>query len=817
MKVRVYLDIDVDFEYELRENVINYCKMKYGEKCVSRIITFGTMAAKGSVQDMTRVLDKPIALGQKISALIPAAPGMTIKRAMVENSELTDLYNADPEVKEVMDLAMQVEGLIRNTSCHACGVIIAPDDVTEFCPQAFAYDDETKTYERTTQYTMGECEEIGLLKMDFLGLRTESVIKESVQDIFKYYNLKLNHYDTESIRMDDVNVYMMLAKGLTAGVFQLESAGITKVIIDLFKDVEDKVAEIEANPNWTAEQKEAEKRKFGEQCFERLIAGISLYRPGPMDFIPDYIKGKNDPSTIHYACPQLIPILEPTYGCIVYQEQVMQIVRALAGFTPGQADTIRKGMSKKKQEILDEYKPYFIHGSGNAIDSHSGKPYGIVGCVNNGISEEIATDIWDKMESFAKYAFNKSHAAAYAVVAIQTAWLAYYYPAIFMKANLNVYKGNPDKLKFYLSYCAQNGIKVTVPSVNESGAYFEMNEDATKIVFGLSGIKNVGKIAALILDERETRGNFTSLQNFVERMMKYQRINSSALKALSLVGAFDCFGGSRKSKCDYVDNIIDIVKSDKSIETPGQETVFDLFDEVGLTDDSQALKDIYIPNMHEEYLSDVVLDYEEEYAGFYLTKHPLDDYGEILRDKNCKNVADLKMELENLIETTQKSDSSIQISLAGILYDVTNRRDKNGNSYSTFRIKDISGDIGGVVWSKDFEKCAEIVKEGAKVLVTGIIKNSNFGMQLTVNSVSSLDALYHETKGLQVLAFTDENAARKQYQEVVAYLSRQKQGAMQVKFFKSGKYYPLGSYQWSLDMEHDLCDMCTEHNVKPLI
>lgn len=810
-------DIDVDFEFELREDVIDYCKRKYGEKCVSRIITFGTMAAKGAVQDMARVLDKPVAFAQRISAQIPSAPGMTIKRAMVENAELSNMYVSDAEVKEVMDLAMKVEGLIRNTSCHACGVIIAPDDVTEFCPQSFSYDKDTDSYERTTQYTMGECEEIGLLKMDFLGLRTESVIKESVNDILKYYNLKLNHYDVDSIAMDDVNVYMMLAKGATAGVFQLESPGITKVIIDLFKDVEGKVAEIEQNAMLTEEEKEMEKKEFGKQCFERLIAGISLYRPGPMDFIGDYIRGKNDPSTIHYDCPQLKPILESTYGVIVYQEQVMQIVRALAGFTPGQADVIRKAMGKKKQDILDEYKPYFLYGSGNELDPHTGKPYGIVGCVANGISENIASGIWDKMESFAKYAFNKSHAAAYAVVAIQTAWLAYYYPAIFMKANLNVYKGNPDKLKFYLSYCGQYGIKVTVPSVNKSGSYFELNENATEIVFGLSGIKNVGKISTSIIKEREEHGSYTSLRNFIERMMKTSGINSRALKALALVGALDCFEGSRKSKFDYVDKMIEIVKSDKSIETPGQNTIFDIANEVGYTEDVTMLKDIFIPNSYEEYASDEALNYEEEYAGFFLTKHPLDDYKEILRDKNCKQISEFKMELENLIEVTGNSDSSMNISCAGILYDVTPRVDKNGNTYATFRIKDVSGDIGGIIWSNNYEKCNEIVKEGNKVLVTGNITSSKFGMQLAINSVSSLDALYHETKGLQVLAFVDEVAARKQYQEVVAFLSQKDKGDMQIKFYKSGKFYNLGSFKWSMELEDNLRNLCTEHNVRPLI
>lgn len=811
------MDIDVDFEYELRENVINYCKQKYGEKCVSRIITFGTMAAKGSIQDMARVLDYPVSLSQKINDKIPASVGMTIKKAMVENSELDALYRNDADVRKVMDLAMKVEGLIRNTSCHACGVIIAPDDITEFCPQGFAYDDETQTYERTTQYTMGECEEIGLLKMDFLGLRTESVIKESVNDIKKFYNIKLNHYDTESIRMDDVNVYMMLAKGCTAGVFQLESSGITDVIIKLFKDVEGKVREIENNSTLTEDEKELQKREFGAQCFERLIAGISLYRPGPMDFIQDYINGKNDPASIHYECPQLEPILKATYGVIVYQEQVMQIVRALAGFTPGQADTIRKGMSKKKQEILDEYKPYFIQGSGNAIDSHSGQPYGIKGCLANGIAENISDGIWGKMESFAKYAFNKSHAAAYAVVAIQTAWLAYYYPTIFMKANLNVYKENPAKLKYYLSYCTQHGIKVTVPSVNESGSYFELNSDASKIVFGLSGIKHVGKVAKSIIEERERGGIYTSLQNFIERMMKTKSINSRALKSLASVGAFDCFGGSRKSKVEFIEEMMELVKSGKSFEFPGQNTIFDVASEIGLVSESLMLKDIFIPNSTEEYDSDYCLAMEDDLAGFYLSKHPLDDYKQILIEKNCKDIATLQMELETL-ENFNNTDKKtiLRASLAGILYDVNIRQDKNGNRFATFRVKDISGEMGGVVWSRDFDALQDEIKEGNKVLLNGVISNSNFGMQISANSVSSLKSIFKETKGLKILAFSDTNIARKQYADCVLYLRTQAEGDMQIKFFKNGQYYDLGSYDWSIELKNHLCDICTERNVKPL-
>lgn len=797
------MDIDVDFEFELREQVIDYTKQKYGAECVSRIITFGTMAAKGAVLDMARVLEYPVSLARKINELIPNAPKMTIKKAMLENVELANLYNTDEDVKTIIDLALKVEGLIKNTSCHACGVIIAPDDITKFCPQTFAYDEETKTYERTTQFTMGECEEIGLLKMDFLGLRTESVIKEAITDIHAYYGVELNSYDNNDIPLNDVKVYQnLLAKGDTAGVFQIEGVGITNIIKQLYEDINEKVKAIESNPLLTDEGKELAKTELGDQCFERLIAGISLYRPGPMDEIPRYVRGIQDERTISYDTPELEPILKNTYGVLVYQEQVMLTVRALAGFTAGQADNIRKGMGKKKQEILDEYKPYFIYGSGNAIDSHTNQPYNIKGCVANGIDEVVAETIWGKMESFAKYAFNKSHAAAYAVVAIQTAWLAYYYPIIFMKANLNVYKGNPDKLNFYLGNCSKMGIKVLPPSVNSSDFDFTLNDDASAIVFGLSGIKNVGKVAKGIIEEREIRGKFTSFLNFVERMLKYQQCNSRALESLAKVGALDCFGGSRKSKVDYLTTLVDIVKSEKSFEYPGQSTIYELGEEINLSDAIVDLKNIPIPNDTVEYEKKEYLSLEEEFAGFYLSGHPLNDYEDVLRKGNYMDITTL---------TDSKPMGITEV--AGLVTNVDKKYSKNNKPFVIFSLKDKASSVNCVVWSDILEQNEHNIVEGTPVLLTGKVSENDFGVQFTVSSVTKLSEIKRDVKNLKVYSTEDIVIAREQYQK--AYTTCLKYpGNVEIKFVKQLETFDLPSVNYSNELLQELQDIFTEDKVK---
>lgn len=805
-------DIDVDFEYELREDVINYCRQAYGEQCVSRIITFGTMAAKGAVLDMARVLGYEVSIARKISDMIPSAPGMTLKKAMLENPELDAFYKNDADAKTILDLAMKVEGLIKNTSCHACGVIIAPDDVTKFCPQTFAKDEETGTIERTTQFTMGECEEIGLLKMDFLGLRTESVIKEAVMDIKKYYGIELNPYDNNSIRLNDVNVYSMLSKGLTTGVFQVEGAGITGVIASLFSDIPSKVEAINNNAVLTEEGKEQAKIDLGEQCFERLIAGISLYRPGPMDEIPKYLEGIQDENNISYDCPQLEPILKNTYGVLVYQEQVMLAVRALASFTPGQSDTIRKAMGKKKQEILDEYKPYFVNGSGAAIDAHTNTPYNIKGCVANGIDTTVAETIWGKMESFAKYAFNKSHAAAYAVVSIQTAWLAYYYPVIFLKANLNVYKGNPDKLRFYLGYCGKVGIKILPPSVNDSDFYFTLNDDASAIVFGLSGIKNVGKFAKNVIDEREARGKFTTFQNFIERMIKFQGLNSRAVESLAKVGAFDCFGGSRLSKVEFAKSMAEIVKSMKSIELPGQNAIYDLGEELGLIDDMMFLKDIQVPADNIEYSKAEFLDLEEEYAGFYLTEHPLDEYQDVIISKGCEDIATV-IDKGNSLEKGNKN-STYTTQIAGIITNVTRRISSNGKPFVTYALKDKTGDISTIAWSNVLDISGEFLVDGSKVILNGTVTNGDFGVQIKTDSLIDLKESRNGIIGINLIAFDDLDAARKQYIDIVRLCKDQQNGPMQIQFVKGEQVYQIANCPWSIELFDKLRDICTENNIK---
>ena len=796
-------DIDVDFEYELREKVIEYCKMKYGNECVSKIITFGRMAAKSAILDMTRVLDYPLATARKISDMIPKKPGITLKKAMLENVELDALYHNDEEAKTIIDLALKVEGLVRNTSVHACGVIIAPDDVTKFCPQAYAVDDETGLKELTTQYTMGECEEIGLLKMDFLGLRTESVIKECVTDVEKYHGITINPYDINSLPLNDPMVYANMAKGNTMGIFQIEGAGITSVIQQLFQDVEAKVNEINSCALTSIEEKTRQAEEFGNQLFERLIAGISLYRPGPMDEIPNYINGMLDENNIHYDCAQLEPILKNTYGVLVYQEQVMLAVRALADFSAGQSDTIRKAMGKKKQDILDEYKDSFIHGSGDKIDAHTNLPYNIKGCVANGILETVADTIWGKMESFAKYAFNKSHAAAYAVISIQTAWFAYYYPTIFMKANLNVYITNPDKLTLYLGHCNKVGIPVLPPSVNESDAKFTLNDDATAIIFGLSGIKNVGKTAPLIIEERRTRGKFLTLQNFVERMVKYHKFNKSHLESLALAGALDCFPGSRKSKVEFAEEFINIIKSDKAIVYKGQETIFSLADSVGLADDLAVLKDIKIPNSDIEYSKDMILDFEEEVAGFYLSGHPLDDYVDILKTQNYLDV----------YTATELKPTGKDIKIAGIVTGLDKKYGKNGKPFYIFKLKDRTGDISVVAWSNVIDQYGTKLTEKAKVILSGEIDENDFGVQMKVNHVVCLDEVRQDIKWLEVLACDNTEVARTQYQKV-ALLVQKNPGDLPVRFKRYGQVYDLGMCTWSMDLLLKLQDIFTEDFVK---
>ena len=731
-------DIDLDFEFEYRENVIDYCRRFYGKECVSRIITFGTMAAKVAVRDMARVMGYDHGFADSIAKLIPAEPKMTLKKAFNE-PDFDAIYHSNVDARKIIDLAMKVEGLVRNTSQHACGVIISSDDISKFCPMTLATDKETGITALTTQITMTECEEIGLLKFDFLGLRTESVIKESLADIKKLYDLDLGNYD---IPVNDVKVYENLAKGNTAGVFQLESDGMTSVISQLYQDVPERIEHMT----------EEECEKFGEELFERLTAGISLYRPGPLDEIPHYIEGMLNSEKVVYDTPKLESILKSTYGVLVYQEEVMLAVQVLAGFSAGQADTIRKAMGKKKQEILDEYKPYFIEGSGNKLDSHTNKPLNIKGCIANGIDRETAEKIWDKMNSFAKYAFNKSHGAAYAVVSAQTAWLAYYYPVIFLKANLNVYISNADKLKMYLSFCTRSGIKMLPPSVNHSQELFSLNEDGTAIVFGLKGVKGLDKVSKKIIEERNTRGLFTSLEDFINRMLKYQKVNIGNIQALIYVGALDEFNGTRKEKIDKLEDILDV---QKVVSKSNQCTIFDIAEEFEIVN----LKDLYTFTLsnNEEFDKETLLDKENEYSGFYISGHPLDDYKMILDHADLQHISSLVTD-ENA-EMYKKQF----LKVGGMITDIEKKNTKKGGFLYTFTLKDMTGDIRCVCFEDNYKKNGHKIKEKEKAVIYGKFDINDFGPQLVVDTITSLSSVSENIVAVNLFSDYDLQTARSQY------------------------------------------------------
>lgn len=782
-------DIDLDFEFEYREQVINACRKRYGEECVSRIITFGTMAAKGAIRDMARVLGYQPSFADMIAKLIPAEPKMTIQKSF-KQADFEELYNTNIDAKKVIDLAIQVEGLIKNTSQHACGVIISSEDISNFCPMTLSTDKETGITALTTQITMGECEEIGLLKFDFLGLRTESVIKETLSDIKKIYGKEIGNYD---IPINDVNVYAnLLAKGKTEGVFQLESDGMTSVITQMYQDV----------PSRMKGMNERELNDFGYELYERNVAAVSLYRPGPMDEIPKYINGMLDPTKVVYDTPELESILNTTYGVLVYQEQVILAVKKLAGFSQGQADEIRKAMGKKKQEILNIYKPYFINGSGRNIDPHTNKPYGIKGCVANGIDADVAEKIWNKMESFGKYAFNKSHGAAYAVICMQTAWLAYYYPVLFMKANLNVYITNPDKLKMYLAFCSKNEIKMLEPSVNESEEYFSLNSDGTAIRFGLKGVKGLDKISKSIITERK-KGKFTSLENFISRMIKNQKISSGNLEALIYVGALDEFEGTRKEKIEALDKILAI---QKVVSISNQGTIFDLANEFHITN-MDALYKVEFANK-EEYEKNEILEKENEYSGFYISGHPLDDYKMILDYSDLVHISSLVAD-----ENAEIYVNSF-LRVGGMITNLVKRNTKSGGFLYTFTLKDITGDLNCVCFESKYTKNLGKIEENAKVIISGKFEINDFGPQLLVDVVKDLGQISQNVVAINLISDSDLHTARNQYIEL-SNLVPTDIGNIKLNFLRDGIIQPgIHNGKYSMQFFANLQNIFGENSCK---
>ena len=655
-------DIDVDFCFERRQEVIDYVVEKYGKDQVVQIVTFGTLAAKNCIRDVGRALDLPYSLCDMIAKLIPAELNMTIDRALNVNPELRSHYDSDPQVKKLIDLSKRLEGLPRHTSMHAAGVVISQRAVDEYVPLSRGSDGAV-----VTQYTMTALEELGLLKMDFLGLRTLTVIQNAVNNVKRSQGIAL---DISHIDMNDSQVLASIGTGHCEGIFQLESAGMKNFM-----------------------------KELKPQSLEDVIAGISLYRPGPMDFIPKYIKGKNERDSITYECKELEPILEPTYGCIVYQEQVMQIVQELAGYTMGQADNIRRAMSKKKQYVIDAERQNFVYGN---------EEQGIRGCIANGISEQAANKIYDSMVDFAKYAFNKSHAAAYAVVSYQTAYFKYYYPVEFMAALMTSVIDNTRKVSEYIFTCRQMGIKVLPPDVNEGEGVFTAVGD--NIRYGLYAIKSIGRpVVDLILQERAENGTYKTLQSFLERV-SCREVNKRAVENLIKAGALDGLDGNRQQMITVFSTIMDNLASEKKKSMSGQMTLFDL-----VSEEEKKDYEIRLPQL-EEYSKEIKLGFEKEVLGIYLTGHPLEEYEERWR----KNISAVTTDLVLDEETNEvKVKDNQKVTVGGMITEKTIKYTKNNKVMAFLTLEDLVGTVEVIVFPNSYEKYSSLLNEDEKVFITG--------------------------------------------------------------------------------------------------
>ena len=654
-------DIDVDFCFERRQEVIDYVRRKYGDDCVVQIVTFGTLAARGVIRDVGRVLDMPYAQVDTIAKMIPQELNITIDKALGMNPEFRKAYEEQDDIHRLIDLAKRLEGLPRHTSMHAAGVVISQKDVSEYVPLSRAQDGSI-----VTQFTMTTLEELGLLKMDFLGLRTLTVIQNAVKMVEKSTGMLL---DMQEIDYNDKKVLDSLGTGRTDGVFQLESAGMKSFM-----------------------------KELKPQSLEDVIAGISLYRPGPMDFIPQYIRGKNRPDTIRYDCPQMEPILKPTYGCIVYQEQVMQIVRELAGYTLGRSDLVRRAMSKKKASVMAKERQNFVYG--NAEE-------GVPGCIANGISEEIANKIYDEMTDFAKYAFNKSHAAAYAVVSYQTAYLKYYYPVEFMAALMTSVVEMPNKVAEYISVCRQMGIRILPPDINHGVYGFSVDNGAIR--YALSAIKSIGRpVIEGIVREREEHGEYTSLKTFIERNI--DQINKRVVENLIKAGALDCLEGNRNQKMTVYTQIIDSINQDKKHTMAGQLSLFDIAPE----EDKNEFE-IRMPQAA-EYPKETILTFEKEVLGIYLSGHPLERYRNMMEKMISAKTSDFQPDDETGIPEVYDNQKVI---VGGMITDKTIKYTKNNKVMAFLTVEDLVGTVEVVVFPRDYEKCQMFLNEDARLFIQG--------------------------------------------------------------------------------------------------
>ena len=657
-------DIDVDFCFERRQEVIDHVNRKYGKDRVVQIVTFGTMAAKGVIRDVGRVMDLPYAFVDSIAKMIPNEQnqGVPIKKALEMNPELRKLYQEDEQVHTLIEMSKRLEGLPRHTSMHAAGVVICPDAADKFVPLSRGSDGSI-----TTQFTMTTIEELGLLKMDFLGLRTLTVIQNAVEMVERSTGIFI---DIDAIDYNDQAVLSSIGTGRTDGIFQLESGGMKNFM-----------------------------KELKPRSLEDVIAGISLYRPGPMDFIPKYIKGKNDPESVTYDCPQLEPILAPTYGCIVYQEQVMQIVQDLGGYTMGRSDLVRRAMSKKKQYVMEQERKNFTYGNPEE---------GVPGCVANGISAQVADHIYDTMMDFAKYAFNKSHAACYAVVAYQTAYLKYYHPVEFMAALLTSVIDKPNKVSEYIMSCRSMGIQILPPDINEGESGFSVS--GNEIRYALTAIKSVGRpVIDAVVTERKARGPYTNLEDFITRMSD-KEVNKRAFEHFIKAGALDSLGGTRKQFMSVYIQIMDNIQHDKKNNMAGQMSLFDI-----VSEDQKEDFEVKMPDVG-EYSKEMKLAFEKEVLGIYISGHPLEEYQEMWHKNITNTTADFLLDEETGEMAVQDGRMA---TIGGIISEKKIKYTKNERVMAFLQVEDLLGSVEVIVFPGQYERFGKEIAEDNKVFIRG--------------------------------------------------------------------------------------------------
>ena len=751
-------DIDIDFCFERRQEVIDYVVEKYGKDQVVQIVTFGTLAAKGVVRDVGRVLDMPYARCDAIAKMIPNDLGMTLDKALKARADLRQAYQEDGEVKYLIDMAKRLEGLPRHTSMHAAGVVIGQRAMDEFVPLSRAQDGTV-----TTQFTMTTLEELGLLKMDFLGLRTLTVIQNAARQVEENYGI---HLDMGKIDYNDKEVMASIGTGKCDGVFQLESSGMKNFM-----------------------------KELKPQGLEDIIAGVALYRPGPMDFIPKYLKGKNGSSGILYDCPALEPILKPTYGCIVYQEQVMQIVRDLAGYTMGRSDLVRRAMSKKKASVMEKERKNFVYGNPEE---------GVAGCIANGIDEKTANHIYDEMIDFARYAFNKSHAACYAVVAVQTAYLKYYYPKEFMAALMTSVMDNNNKVAEYILSCRQMGIPISPPDINEGQSGFSVAGDGIR--YGLSAIKSVGRtVVDAIIEERETNGAYTSLDDFVERM-NGKEVNRRTVENFIKSGALDSLPGNRRQKAMIAPELLDQKIKERKNTLTGQMSLFDFAGEEEKKQYQIAMPDVA------EFPKEELLAFEKDILGVYVSGHPLDEYMDLWKTNITARTTDFMPD-----EETGKAilTDGARVTVGGMITNKVLKTTKTGKMMAFVTIEDLVGTVEALVFPKDYEKKRELLIQDSKVFVRGRVSmGDDAAGKLILEQVIPFDSLPKELW----LKFADKAEYDEKQKQVMEILKMEEGQDTVIIYLEKERAKKILPANWKIcanrTMAQRLYPVVGENNVK---